>query len=68
MLDRKQIRPCAVRLEGEYGIRGLFVGVPVKLGAGGAEEIIQLELTGDERAALQRSADSVKELVGVMGI
>jgi malate dehydrogenase len=68
MFDRKQILPCAVRLEGEYGIRGLFVGVPVKLGAGGAEEIIELELTTDERAALQRSADSVKELVGVMGI
>src|SRR3982075_4184208 len=68
MLDRKQILPCAVRLEGEYGIRGLFVGVPVKLGAGGAEEVIQLELTEDERSALQRSADSVKELVGVMGI
>src|ERR1700682_3145211 len=68
ILDRKQILPCAVRLEGEYGIRGLFVGVPVKLGAGGAEEVIQLELTEDERAALQRSADSVKELVGVMGI
>src|SRR5216684_3265214 len=68
MLDRKQILPCAVRLEGEYGIRGLFVGVPVKLGAGGAEEVIQLDLTEAERAALQRSADSVKELVGVMGI
>src|ERR1700738_319706 len=68
MFDRKQILPCAVRLEGEYGIRGLFVGVPVKLGAGGAEEIIELELTTDERTALQRSADSVKELVGVMGI
>src|SRR2546423_161206 len=68
MFDRKQILPCAVRLDGEYGIRGLFVGVPVKLGASGAEEIIQLELTQDERAALQRSADSVKELVGVMGI
>jgi malate dehydrogenase len=68
MFDRKQILPCAVRLEGEYGIRGLFVGVPVKLGAGGAEEIIELELLSDERAALQRSADSVKELVGVMGI
>jgi len=67
-LDRKQILPCAVRLEGEYGIRGLFVGVPVKLGAGGAEDIIQLELTADERDALQRSADSVKELVGVMGL
>jgi malate dehydrogenase len=68
ILDRKQILPCAVRLEGEYGIKGLFVGVPVKLGARGAEEIIQLELTDDERAALQKSADSVKELVGVMGI
>ena len=68
ILDRKQILPCAVRLEGEYGINGLFVGVPVKLGARGAEEIIQLELTDDERAALQKSADSVKELVGVMGI
>jgi malate dehydrogenase len=68
VLDRKQILPCAVRLEGEYGIRGLFVGVPVKLGARGVEEIIELELTADERSALQRSADSVKELVGVMGI
>ena len=68
MLDRKQILPCAVRLDGEYGIRGLFVGVPVKLGAGGAEEVIELELTDDERAALRRSADSVKELVGIMEI
>jgi len=68
VLDKKQILPCAVRLEGEYGIKGLFVGVPVKLGAKGVEEIIELELTDDERSALQRSADSVKELVGVMGI
>ena len=68
MLDRKQILPCAVRLEGEYGIRGLFVGVPAKLGAGGAEQIIELDLTDDERTSLRRSADSVKELVGVMGI
>jgi malate dehydrogenase len=68
LLDRKQILPCAVRLEGEYGIKGLFVGVPVKLGAKGAEQVIELELTDDERTALQRSADSVKELVGVMGI
>ena len=68
MLDRKQILPCAVRLEGEYGIHGLFVGVPVKLGAGGAEEIIELELTSDEKAALNRSAESVRELVGIMGI
>lgn len=66
LLDRKRILPCAVHLQGEYGINGLFVGVPVKLGARGAEEIIQLELTPDERAALQRSADSVQELVGVM--
>jgi malate dehydrogenase len=68
ILDRKQVLPCAVRLEGEYGIDGLFVGVPVKLGAAGAEEIIELELTADEKAALSRSADSVRELVGVMGI
>ena len=68
ILDKKQILPCAVRLEGEYGIRGLFVGVPVKLGAKGVEKIVELELTEDERAALQKSADSVKELVGVMGI
>lgn len=68
ILDRKQILPCAVRLEGEYGINGLFVGVPVKLGANGVEQIIELELTESERAALQKSADSVKELVGVMGI
>ena len=68
MLDRKQILPCAVRLEGEYGLHGLFVGVPVKIGAGGAEDIIQLELTEDELVALRHSADSVKELVAVMGI
>jgi malate dehydrogenase len=68
ILDRKQVLPCAVRLEGEYGIQGLFVGVPVKLGTGGAEEIIELELTAEEKAALTRSAESVRELVGVMGI
>jgi malate dehydrogenase len=68
VLDRKQILPCAVRLEGEYGIHGLFVGVPVKLGARGVEQIVELELSADERSALQHSADSVKELVGVMGL
>ncbi|HEU5439874.1 MAG TPA: malate dehydrogenase [Ktedonobacterales bacterium] len=68
ILDRKQIMPCSAYLEGEYGINGLFVGVPVKLGAGGVEEIIQLELSEEERAELQKSADAVKELVGVMGI
>ncbi len=68
LLDKKMIMPCSTYLEGEYGINGLFVGVPVKLGAGGVEEIIQLDLTEDERAQLQKSADSVQELVGVMGI
>src|SRR6202451_1849017 len=66
--DKKKILPCAVYLEGEYGIKGLFVGVPVKLGARGAEEIIQIKLTAEENAALQKSAGSVKELVSVLGI
>lgn len=61
--DKKKILPCAVLLEGEYGINGLFVGVPVKIGSGGVEEIIQINLTADERAALQKSAGSVQELV-----
>ena len=68
ILDKKMIMPCAAYLDGEYGARGLFVGVPVKLGAGGIEEIIQLDLSDDERAMLQKSVDSVRELVGVMGI
>ena len=55
-------------LEGEYGIGGLFVGVPVKLGAKGAEEIIQIKLTADENAALEKSAASAKELVRVLGL
>lgn len=66
--DKKKILPCAVYLEGEYGINGLFVGVPVKLGEKGAEEIIQIKLTAEENAALQKSAASVKELVAVLGI
>ncbi len=68
VLDKKMILPCAVYLQGEYGIHDLFVGVPAKLGAKGVEEIIQIELTAEEAAALQKSADAVKELVGVMGI
>lgn len=68
VLDKKMILPCAVYLQGEYGIKDLFVGVPAKLGARGVEEVIQIELTSDERAALQKSADAVQELVGVMGI
>jgi len=66
--DKKKILPCAVYLDGEYGIQGLFVGVPVKLGANGVEEIIQIKLTPEENAALQKSAGSVKELVAVLGI
>ena len=66
LLDRKRILPCAVLLEGEYGIKGIFVGVPVKLGAKGLEEIVQVKLTADEQAALNKSAAAVKELVDIM--
>jgi len=60
--DKKKILPCAAYLEGEYGIKDLFMGVPVKLGAGGIEEIIEISLTDEEKAALQKSADAVAEL------
>jgi malate dehydrogenase len=66
--DKKKILPCAVYLDGEYGIKGLFVGVPVKLGENGVEQIIQIELTAEEKAALDKSAASVRELVNVLGI
>jgi len=66
--DRKRILPCAAYLEGEYGISGLFVGVPVKLGAKGIEQIIEIKLSAEEQAALEKSAASVKELVGVIGL
>ena len=68
LLDKQMIMPCAVYLQGEYGIDGLFVGVPAKLGAKGLEEIVEIELTDGERALLQQSAKAVKELVEVMGI
>jgi malate dehydrogenase len=64
--DKKKVLPCAAYLEGEYGINGLFVGVPVKLGAGGVEKIYEVKLTADEQAMLQKSAASVQELVDVM--
>ncbi len=67
-LDKNMIMPCAVYLQGEYGIDGLFVGVPVKLGAQGLEQIIEIELTQEEQSLLQKSAHAVKELVDVMGI
>src|SRR6202045_2413729 len=66
--DKKKILPCAVYLEGEYGIRGLFVGVPVKLGARGVEQIIEIKLTAEEKAALDKSSASVRELVNVLGV
>jgi malate dehydrogenase len=66
--DKKKILPCSVYLEGEYGVSGLFVGVPVKLGARGVEEIIQIKLTPDEKTALDKSAGAVRELVGVIGV
>ncbi len=64
--DRKKILPCAAYLEGEYGINGLFVGVPVKLGAKGIEQIIEIKLTEEEKAALRKSAAAVKELVDIV--
>jgi len=64
--DKKKILPCAAYLEGEYGISGLFVGVPVKLGKNGVEQIISLKLTVEEKQALAKSAAAVKELVEAM--
>jgi malate dehydrogenase len=66
MLDEKRVLPCTAYLEGEYGLDGLYMGVPVKIGADGIEEIVELELTEEERAALQESADAVREVVGVL--
>jgi malate dehydrogenase len=66
LFDRNEVLPCAAYLEGEYGINGLFVGVPVKLGARGVEQVIEIELTPDEKAGLQKSANAVRELVGIM--
>jgi malate dehydrogenase len=66
LLDRKRILPCCAYLEGEYDIRGLCVGVPVKLGAEGIEKVLEVELTPEEKEALQKSASAVRELVEVM--
>jgi malate dehydrogenase len=64
--DKKKVLPCAAYLEGEYGIHGVYVGVPVKLGARGIEQIYQVKLTAEEQAMLQKSADAVRELVEVL--
>jgi malate dehydrogenase len=66
--DRKKILPCAAYLEGEYGIHGVFVGVPVKLGARGIEQIVEIKLTPEEQAALEKSAAAVRELVEIIGV
>ncbi len=66
--DKKKILPCAAYLEGEYGIHGLFVGVPCKLGARGIEDVWEIRLTDEEMTALQRSADSVRDLVAAVGV
>lgn len=64
--DKKKVLPCAAFLEGEYGVKGLFVGVPVKLGARGIEQIYDLKLTADEAAMLKKSVVAVEELVGII--
>src|ERR1700691_204087 len=66
--DKKKILPCAAYLDGEYGIKGLYVGVPVKLGSKGIEQIIEIKLTKEEAAGLKKSADAVKELCSVIGV
>jgi malate dehydrogenase len=66
VLDEKRVLPCTAYLEGEYGIEGLYMGVPVKLGAGGVEQVIELELGDDERTALEDSAAAVREVVSVL--
>ena len=66
LLDKKKVMPCAAYLEGEYGIRDLYVGVPVKLGSDGIEKIYEIQLKPDEQAALDKSAGSVKELIDVI--
>ncbi len=66
LLDQKRLLPCAALLEGEYSIDGIYMGVPVILGAGGVERVVELDLTADEKALLDKSADAVRELVDVM--
>ena len=65
--DKKRILPCAAWLEGEYGMNGLFLGVPVKLGRNGLEQVLEVELTADERAALEKSAEAVRETMVALG-
>ena len=66
MLDEKRVLPCTAYLEGEYGIDGLYMGVPVKLGPSGIEQIVELDLSDEERRALESSSAAVREVVGVL--
>ncbi len=66
MLDRKEVLPCAAYLEGEYGVKGLYAGVPVVIGAGGVERVLEIDLTADEKAAFEKSVGHVRELVEAM--
>jgi malate dehydrogenase len=66
VLDEKRVLPCTAYLDGEYGIDGLYMGVPVKLGAGGIEEVIELDLSDEEQQALRASADAVRDVVNVL--
>jgi malate dehydrogenase len=66
MLDEKRVLPCTAYLEGEYGIDGLYMGVPAKLGASGVEDIVELDLDAAEQTALEESAAAVREVVGVL--
>jgi malate dehydrogenase len=66
LLDTRQILPCSVHLHGEYGVTGVFSGVPARLGSGGLVEVVEMDLSGDDQAALHRSAAAVEEIVGVI--
>jgi malate dehydrogenase len=66
VLDQKRVLPCAAWLEGEYGLSGIYCGVPCKLGRGGLEQILQVELTADEQAALRKSGEAVKETMAAV--
>jgi malate dehydrogenase len=65
-LDEKRVLPCTAYLDGEYGVNGLYMGVPVKLGAGGVEEIVKLKLSAEEKRWLKESASAVREVVAVL--
>jgi malate dehydrogenase len=66
--DKKRILPCAAYLEGEYGLKGIYMGVPVKLGANGIEQVIEIKLTAEEKAELDRSAEDIRQNIAKLQI